>query len=177
MFPWLCVWNVSYIMLLIAYTFRENREFVFNNFVQFMMSANGRIRFGLKIVFVYLYITPSYYHHCANVSEDIDRIKCLSEIFCRVCKIRHFLSVIQYKIRGAVCFQFTHFPCDDWENMYTLSYHHHQIGSMNYYPLFRVRSWNNGVRCMSFCILIGKWLINSTKHCKGSQLQSMELPV
>ena len=26
-------------------------------------------------------------------------------------------------------------------------------GSMNYYPLFRVRSWNNGVRCMSFYIL------------------------
>ena len=29
-----------------------------------------------------------------------------------------------------------------------------EIGSMNYYPLFRVRSWNNGVRCMSFYILI-----------------------
>ena len=26
--------------------------------------------------------------------------------------------------------------------------------SMNYYPLFRVRSWNNGVHCMSFYILI-----------------------
>ena len=38
--------------------------------------------------------------------------------------------------------------------IYTLSYYHHQIGSMNYYPLFRVRSWNNGVRCMSFYILI-----------------------
>ena len=25
--------------------------------------------------------------------------------------------------------------------------------SMNYYPLFRVRSWNNGMRCMSFYIL------------------------
>ena len=37
----------------------------------------------------------------------------------------------------------------------TLSYHH-QIGSMNYYPLFRVRSWNNGVRCMSFYILISE---------------------
>ena len=37
---------------------------------------------------------------------------------------------------------------------YTLSSYHHQIGSMNYYPLFRVRSWNNGVRCMSFCILM-----------------------
>ena len=40
------------------------------------------------------------------------------------------------------------------EYIYTLSYHHHQIGSMNYCPLFRVRSWNNGVRCMSFHILI-----------------------
>ena len=58
-----------------------------------------------------------------------------------------------YTICGAVCFQFTHFPCDDWENIYTLSYYHHQIGSMNYYPLFRVRSWNNGVSCMSFYIL------------------------
>ena len=38
-------------------------------------------------------------------------------------------------------------------NIYTLSYYHHQIRSMNYYPLFRVRSWNNGVRCMSFYIL------------------------
>ena len=31
---------------------------------------------------------------------------------------------------------------------------HHQIGSMNYCPLFRVRSWNNGMRCMSFYILM-----------------------
>ena len=38
--------------------------------------------------------------------------------------------------------------------IYILSYNHHQMGSMKYYPLFRVRSWNNGVRCMSFCILL-----------------------
>ena len=38
--------------------------------------------------------------------------------------------------------------------IYTLSYYHHQIGSMNYYPLFRIRSWNNRVRCMSFYILM-----------------------
>ena len=70
-------------------------------------------------------------------------------------KIKHILSVIHYTICRAVCFQFTHFCCDDWENIYTLSYYHHQIGSMNYYPLFRVRLWNNGVRCMSFYILMG----------------------
>ena len=39
---------------------------LFISSVQFMMSANSRIRFGLQIVFVCLYITPSHYHHCAN---------------------------------------------------------------------------------------------------------------
>ena len=79
-----------------------------------------------------------------------------------VSKIKHILSVIHYTICGAVCFQFTHFSYDDWENRYTLSYYHHQIGSMNYYPLFRVMSWNNGVRCMSFYILIGKCVNTDT---------------
>ena len=70
------------------------------------------------IVFVHLYIPPSHYHHCANLSEDIEPIKCLSDIFCRVCKIKHILLVLHYTICGVVCFQFTHFPCDDWENIY-----------------------------------------------------------
>ena len=89
-------------------------------------------------------------------------------------KIKHILSVIHYithyTICGAVCFQFTHSPCDDWENIYTLSYYHHQIGSMNYSPLFRVRSLNNGVDCMSFYIfwtipklmqLLTLWILHS----------------
>ena len=37
-----------HIQLLVAYTFRENREFVFIIIVQFMMSANSRIRFWLE---------------------------------------------------------------------------------------------------------------------------------
>ena len=135
----------------------------FRGCVQFMMSAHIRIRFGLQIlhVLVCLYSTPSHYHHCANLSEGIELINaCQIYVVECVSKIKHILSVIHYTICyhyticGAVCFQFTHSSCDDWENIYTLSYyHHHQIGSMNYYPLFRVRSWNNGVRCMSFYIL------------------------
>ena len=35
-----------------------------------------------------------------------------------VSKIKHILSVIHYIICGAVCFQFTHFCCDDWDNIY-----------------------------------------------------------
>ena len=50
-----------------------------------MMSANIRIRFGLQIAFVGLYSTPYHYHHCANLSEGIELIKFLSDIFCRVC--------------------------------------------------------------------------------------------
>ena len=34
----------------------------------------------------FLYSTPSHYHHCANLSEDIELIKCPSDLFCRVCE-------------------------------------------------------------------------------------------
>ena len=98
---------LHHILLHIAYTFRENWEFLFIIFVQ-LMSANNRIRFVLKIVFVCFYITPSYHHHCANLSENIEFIRCLSDIFCRVCKIKHIRSVIHHTIRGAVCFQLIH---------------------------------------------------------------------
>ena len=43
---------LHHILSLIAYTFRENREFVFIIIVQFMMSANSRTCFGLQIVLV-----------------------------------------------------------------------------------------------------------------------------
>ena len=79
-------------------------------------------------------------------------------------EIKHILSIIHNTIYGAVCLQLTHFPCDDWEDIY-LFYYHHQIESMNYYPLFRVRSWNNGLRCMSPYILILNICIQSAKLC------------
>ena len=77
---------LHHIVSLIAYTFRECREFVFIIIVQFMMSANMRICFALQIVLVCLYSTPSHYHHCANLSQDIELKKCLPDIFRRVCE-------------------------------------------------------------------------------------------
>ena len=126
---------LHHILSLIVYTFRENRVFVFISIVQFMMSANSRIRFGLQIVFVCLYITPSPYHHCADFIWRHWTYKM------PVRYNLHILPVIHYTICGAVYFQFTHFPRDDWENIHTLSYYHHQIGSMNYYQeLIRPRN-------------------------------------
>ena len=51
---------LHHILSLIACTFWEKRDFVF-------ISASSQIRFGLQIVFYCLYITPSHYHHCANL--------------------------------------------------------------------------------------------------------------
>ena len=149
---------LHHILSLIVYTFRENREFVFISIVQYMMSANSRIRFGLQIVFVCLCITPSHYHHCANFiwrhwTNKMSVRYNLSSVWVRL-SILSQLSIIQYV---GLCFQFTRFLCDDWENIHLLSYYHHQIGSMNYYPLFRVRSWNNGMRCMSSYILMQQY--------------------
>ena len=148
---------LHHILSLNAYTFCENREFVFIIIVQFMMSANSGIRFALQIVPICLYSTPSHYHHCANLSEDNEHIKCLSDIFLSSVWVRLSifaqLSIIQSITQYAGLCDFS-LATDNWENIYTLSYYRHQIGSMNYYPLFRVRSWNNGVRCMYFYILI-----------------------
>ena len=97
--PWLCAWDVCYITFCHLLHIRENRECVFIIIVQFMMSANIRILFGLQIVLVCLYSTPSHYHHCSNLSEGIELIKCLSDILCRVwvrLSIFSPLSSIQY---------------------------------------------------------------------------------
>ena len=71
-----------------------NREFVFIISVQLMMSANIWISFGLQIVLVCLYSTPSHYHHCANLSEGIVRY-ILSSVWVRL-SIFSPLSIIQY---------------------------------------------------------------------------------
>ena len=91
---------LHHILSLIVYTFRENLEFVFISIVQFMMSANSRIRFGLQIIFVCLYITPSHHHHCANFIWRHWTYKMplrynLSSVWVRV-SIFSQLSTIQY---------------------------------------------------------------------------------
>ena len=146
---------LHHILSRIAYTFREDWDFVFIIIVQFMVSANSRIRYGPLIVFFCLYITPSHYHHCANFSVDIEPMKCLPDIFWWVCEWdwAYSLSYPLFNIWGCM---FWVYPILSWwlREYIALSCYHHQIGSMNYYPLFRVRSWNNCMGCMSLYILM-----------------------
>ena len=83
-------------------------------------------------------------------------VECLSNI-------KHILLVIHHTIYGTVCFNLP-ISLVMIEKIYTLSYHH-QIGSMNYYPLFRIRSWNNGMRCMSLYIIMRNFWRPSTARC------------
>ena len=79
-------------------------------------------------------------------------------------KIEHILLVIHIYIHSIYggC-MFSVYPIPSWwlREYIALSYYH-QIGSMNYYPLIRVRSWNNGMRRMSLYIL----LYISSLRCK-----------
>ena len=150
---------LHHILSLIAYAFRKNG---------ILFSLLLCSLWWVQILFVCLYITPSHYQQCANLSEDIELIKCLSDTFCRVCEwdCAYSLSYPLYDIWGCV-FSVCQSPLW-WLRWYILC--HHQIGSMNYYPLLRARSWNNGMRCMSIFLLYYFW--DSQHHCRNMSIFS-----
>ena len=47
-------------------------------------------------------------------------------------KDRSILSIESYEAYGAVCFQLTYFYIDNYENICTSTYCHHQILNMNH---------------------------------------------
>ena len=139
-------------MLSVSYISRESWVLCLLLLCSLMMCENNRVHYDPMVVFVCLHITLPHYHHYTDKSEGIELLKCLSSTFCLECvsKIKSILSSIFHAIYRAVRIQITH---DDCENTYTLSYYHHQIGSITHLPPFRVRSWNNNMRSLSFCML------------------------
>ena len=100
----------------------------------------------------------------------------LSSVWVRL-SIFSQLSIIRYM---GLCVFSLHISLVMVERIYTLSYYHHQIRSMNFYPLFRVRSWNNGMPCMSLYILMnvvqynGKGnYVENRKPSRGAMNQDM----
>ena len=113
-FPWLCAWDVYCIMFChLLHIHSGKTEIFFIIILQFMMSSNSRMRLGLQVVFVCMYVTSSHYHHCANLSEDIELMKCLSDTFCGVCEWdkAYSLSYPSYNIWGCV---FAVYPFPLW---------------------------------------------------------------
>ena len=148
-FPWLCAWDVCYIIVCHLLHIRSWKT---GNFFSWLLCSLwwvqivGRVLACRSYSFVcivhhlIIIIVQSYIKTTLNLQNacQIYFVECVS-------KTMRILSITHYTICGAVSFQFTYFCCDSWENIYTLSNYHHQIGSRNYYPLLRVRPWNNGV--------------------------------
>ena len=76
-----------------------------------------------------------------TLSEDIGPIKCLSDIFCRMCQIKHIIPVIHYTTCVAVCF-------------FSLPISFVMIERIYIYFVLLSSSNGNGMRCMSFSILV-----------------------
>ena len=140
-------------MLSVPYIPRESWVFCLLLLCSLTMYANNKVHYDLMIVFICLHITPPHHHHYEHLSEVLNF---LIGTFCLECvsKIKSVLSIIFHAIFGAVHIQLTHFSYDNCENMCTLSSYNHQIESMTHLPLFRVRSRNNGIHCMSVYIPI-----------------------
>ena len=121
---------LHHILSLIAYTFRENRDRFSIIIVQFMISSNSRMRFGLKIVFVCLYITSSlckliwrHWTYKMSVRYILSSVWVRLSIFSQISFIQYMgLYVFSLPISLVII-----------ERIYTLSYYHRQIGCMNYY--------------------------------------------
>ena len=101
---------LHHILLLIAYTFRENREFVllllcslwWVQIIGYVLSWRS-YSFVCTLHHLIIIIVQTYLKtlNLPNACQ-IYFVECVS-------KIRHIPSVIHYTIRAAVCFQFTHF--------------------------------------------------------------------
>ena len=146
---------LHHILSLITYTFRENRDFVFIIIVQFMMSSN--------IIRLFVHNTISLSSLCKRIwrhwTYKMPVRYILSSVWVSLSTFSQ-LSIIQYM---GMCVFSLPISLVMIEIIYTLSYYHHQIGSMNYYPLFRARSWNNGMRCISIFLLYYFW--DYQHHC------------
>ena len=120
----------------------------------------------LMICCAVVLLPPPHYHNYADLSEGIELLNAWQiHSVSSVSRIKSIPTFIFHAIYGSVCIHLTHFSYDDCVNTCTLSYYHyHQIGSMTHLPLFRVRSWNNGVRCMSFYILMETIPSNVSGH-------------
>ena len=120
-FLWLCAWDVSYIIVCQLLHIHSRKTGIL---LSLLLCSLWWVKiFGyvlacrscsfvctlhhLIILIVQTYLrTLNLWNTC-----QIYFVECVS-------KIKHIFSVIHYKIYGAVCFQFTHFPCDDWENIH-----------------------------------------------------------
>ena len=118
-----------------------------------IMCANDRAHYGLMVVF-------RLHHHYTDESEFIELNINVRYILPSVClKLNQSPRLSSMQYMGLLVFSL---PIS---HMITLTYYHHQIGSITHLQLFRVSSWKNVVRCMSVYILMENSLYAKNQLC------------
>ena len=101
----------------------------------------------------------------------IELLKCLSgNSVSSVCLRFSQFSLLSFMQYMGLCLLSSPIPLIIVRICIHLSYYHHQIRLMVHLPLFRVRSWNNGMCCMIFYILTRLWYLESISN-KGNTFQ------
>ena len=121
-FPWLCAWDVCYIIFCHLLHILSGKT---GNLFSFLLRSLWWVQIVGCVLVCGSYSFVCTIHHLTSIivqtylktlnlwnACQMDFVECVS-------KIKHILSDIHYTICWAVCFQFTHFPCDDWGNIYT----------------------------------------------------------
>ena len=117
-FLWLCVWDVCYII--VCYLLHTHSRKTGNLF-SFLLCSLWWVQIMEYVLFWRSYSFLCTLHHLfiiivQNLSEDIELIKCLSDIFCRVCKIRHILCLhsLNYPLYNTWGCVFSVYPFPLW---------------------------------------------------------------
>ena len=79
--PCLCVWGDSTIIFHQKFQIYPHTAASITT-VQFVMSSNYWVHYGLKVIFVCVHIILPHHHNYVDISESTEHIKCLSSIFC-----------------------------------------------------------------------------------------------
>ena len=162
-FPWLCAWDVCFITFCHLLRIRSGKT---GNLFSLSLCSLWWVQIFGYVLACRLYSYVCTVHHLTIIIVQT-YLKALNSL--NACQI-HFssvwvrLSIVSpLSIKQYVGMYVFSLPISlvimERIYIYILSYYHHQIESMNYYLLFMVRSWNNGVRCMSFYILI--WMLQT----------------
>ena len=166
-FSWLCAWDVCYIIFCHLLHIRSGKT---GNLFSFLLCSLWWVQIVGYVLTCRSYSFVCTVHHLIIIIVQIiwrhwiykmPVRYILSSVWVRLSifsQLSIIQSIIQY-VRLCVFSLPTPLVMIERIYIYDLSYYHNQIGSMNYYPLFRVRSWNNGVRCMSsYIVLYQKWI-------------------
>ena len=168
-FPWLCASDGCYITvchLLHKHSGTTGILFSLLLCISWWMQMVGYVWLAYRIR-LFLHYTISLSSLCRLIWRHWT-YKMPVRYICRVCEwdSAYFLSYPMYNIWGCV-FSVHSFPLwwlRKYNMSYNMSYHHRQIGSMNHQPLFRVRSWNNGMCCMYLYILFSNYRLIITQY-------------